>query len=684
MAATVAYHLGNLPGGFLGVDVFFVLSGFLVTSLLLAEVEPDGSISTRPAIDLRAFWLARLRRLTPAVLVVTPTVLWAARVAGWPAARLDELAVDGAATLTWWQNWRQILAGQSYWDPSPSPFRHAWSLSIEEQYYLVWPLVAALVVVGLARRSAPNPRLLRRSIATVAGLGALVSSAWHVILAHRLDRAELSRVYLGTDTRVFALLIGCALACSRWGLRRSSTREVPADRDDGAAAPDGPPGHHPDGEPAGEVGATAGLRTAGTVSTGLLVILAALMEVDDPRLFRSGGFVAVAVLAAVVVASQAASPRLPAATAAMGLGRVVGGALSWLGSRSYAIYLWSWPIQVLASYRWPTMARGLMSAGVVVAALAAAEVSHRLVEDPLRRGQGWAATPRSRRPAWVLGVLAASVSVVGTYGAATVAPVHQRLETADALEQALARPTTAPEVPGPGGEGLGVLVIGDSVSFTIGLYKPERDALPAGLRWLDSRAVIGCGLMAAQGWEYADEEGGFVVPSSGDCVRQADAERLGLAQRPDVVVTFPGAWETQSVRSPDGEVVAARSPRMAEVLGDNLMARAGEAHRVGAAFIVVAWACPGEGTPAARADPEFIDWVNGVFRSAMDRARRSGADARYLEPGPESCTGGLAGTPTEDRRRWMADSNHVLGWQQGLSFWHEWLGPVLVEEMAHG
>ncbi|MBK6855544.1 MAG: acyltransferase [Microthrixaceae bacterium] len=679
MAATVAYHLGYLPGGFIGVDVFFVLSGFLVTSLLLTEVEPDGSETSRAAIDLRSFWVARLRRLTPAVLVVTPTVLWTARVAGWPASRLDELAVDGAATLTWWQNWRQILAGQSYWDPSPSPFRHAWSLSIEEQYYLVWPLVAALVVVGLARRSGWNPWLLRRSIATVAGLGALVSAAWHVILAHRLDRADLSRVYLGTDTRVFALLIGCALACSRWGLRRSFTREDP---DDGAPAPDDPPSRHRAGDTAGEVGTTAGLRNAGAVSTVVLVILAMMMEVDDPRLFRSGGFVAVAMLAAVVVAGQAAPPRLSPATAPMGLGWVVGGLLSWLGSRSYAIYLWSWPIQVLASYRWPTMARGLLSAGVVVSALVAAEVSHRLVEDPLRRGRGWAAAPWRRRPAWVLGVVTASVSVIGAYGAATVAPVHQRLETADALEQALARPSMPPEASGSGAEGLGVLVIGDSVSFTIGLYKPERDALPAGLRWLDSRAVIGCGVMAAQGWEYPDDEGGFVVPSSGDCVRQADAEKLGLAQRPDVVVTFPGAWETEAVRSPDGEVVAARSPRMAEVLSDNLVARATEAHRVGAAFIVVAWACPGEGTPPGRADPEFIDWVNGVFRSAMGRARRSGADARYLEPGPESCTGGLAGTPTEARRGWMADSNHVLGWEQGLSFWNEWLGPALVEEMT--
>jgi len=681
VAATVAYHLGWLRGGFLGVDVFFVLSGFLVTSLLLAEVESASGTGPGRSVDLRAFWGARLRRLTPAVVVVTPTVLWAARAVGWPESRLDELAVDGAATLSWWQNWRQILAGQSYWDPAPSPFRHAWSLAIEEQYYLVWPVIAVVVVVIVGvlghRRSAQNGvRPLRAvtstrfAVGAIAAFGAGVSALWHVVLARRLDASELSRVYLGTDTRAFAILIGCATACSPWGLR-------PSDR--------------PAGHSGATVGRGGGVRAVTVIPVLTLVGAMATVRVDDARFFRYGGFVAVALLASMVVAGQADRPGPgsghgpgsgPGRRAELAwIGSGLGTGLSWLGTRSYAIYLWSWPMQVLAAHRWPDTSRWLLSVGVVGLSLGLAELSHRFVEDPLRRRDRWASQARRRRPAWVVGSMVAVASVVGTYGAASVAPAHQRLDTAEALERALAVPTTAPA--GTAGEdGLGVLVTGDSVSFTIGLYKPEPEELPNGLKWVDSRAVIGCGLLAADRWEYPDGSGGFAPPSSGDCVGQAEAERRGLAQRPDVVVTFPGAWETQAARSPEGEVVTARSTRMAEVLTDNLVTRALDAHRVGSTFIVVAWACPGEGTPSDRSDPEFISWVDRVFRSAMERARRAGADARYLEPGPESCEGGITGTPTEDRRRWMADSNHVLGWDQGKAFWNEWLGPKLVDEMA--
>jgi peptidoglycan/LPS O-acetylase OafA/YrhL len=654
VAATVAYHLGHLRGGFLGVDVFFVLSGFLVTSLLLAEARGGRGV------DLRSFWLARLRRLAPAVFVVVPTVLVGAWLVRWPSSRLDELAVDGAATLTWWQNWHQIVAGQSYWDPSPSPFRHAWSLAIEEQYYVLWPLAVTVLVAWTIRRS----RSGTRTVGAVAGLLAVAGAGWHVALAHRIPVADLSRVYLGTDTRVVALLVGCALGCSRWGVVGASTTAGPS----------------------------RALRGASFVAGGALLVLGATVHVSDPQFFRAGGFVIVALLAAVVVAHQAAvmsdAPGPGVAPAVRDQlragprrlpGVVAAAVLSWLGRRSYGIYLWSWPIQVLAAHRWPDGSRWTRSVAVVAVSLAVAELSFRWLEHPLRHRSGWASSASRRRPAWATGALLSVVAVVAVHGAATPPPAHERLETADALDLASEPPTTA--VPGAS-PGLGVLVLGDSVSFTVGLYKPNPFNLPEGLAWIDSRAVIGCGLLAADGWEYPDEAGTFAAPSGGDCVIQAQVERLGLAQRPDVVVMFPGAWETFPVRSPEGEVIEARSPRMAEVLQATLVDRALAAHEAGGALAVVAWVCPGEGTPAERTDPDFITWVNGVFRSATEAARAQGADARYVEPGPESCTGGPTGEPTDARRVWMADSNHVLGQEQGERFWREWLAPLLVREFT--
>lgn len=146
VAGAIAYHLDLLSGGFLGVEVFFVLSGFLVTALALAEVERSGRLG------LRAFWGRRARRLLPALLLLVPAVGVAAIVVGWAPTRLRSLAFDGAATLTWTANWRQAFAQTTYWSAgSPSPFRHAWSLSIEEQFYALWPL-ALVAAIAVARR----------------------------------------------------------------------------------------------------------------------------------------------------------------------------------------------------------------------------------------------------------------------------------------------------------------------------------------------------------------------------------------------------------------------------------------------------------------------------------------------------------------------------------------------------
>ncbi|MEI2697139.1 MAG: acyltransferase [Microthrixaceae bacterium] len=196
VAAVVAYHLDLLPGGFIGVDLFFVLSGFLITSLLLLRT-PSG------LAELRSWWGRRIRRLTPAVAAVVVAVLVTFGVDG---AATQSLDIDAVATMTWWQNWHLIFADVSYWAPQVSPLRHAWSLSIEEQFYLVWPLFL-MGAVWTARRVG---RSENGAVLAVAAAGTVASFAWAARLAS--VGADLSRVYFGTDTRAGALLLGCAAA----------------------------------------------------------------------------------------------------------------------------------------------------------------------------------------------------------------------------------------------------------------------------------------------------------------------------------------------------------------------------------------------------------------------------------------------------------------------------------------
>ncbi|MGH8994688.1 MAG: acyltransferase family protein, partial [Acidimicrobiales bacterium] len=212
IAAVVAYHLGHLGGGWIGVDVFFVLSGYLITTLILSERRSAGHSA------LGRFWFRRARRLLPAVLLLLVVL----GVYGWangPGVVPAQLRAPGLATLFYFANWQQIAFSHNYFAAftAPTPLVHTWSLAIEEQYYVVWPLLV-VAVGGLAatwwRRRGREPRAVPSGgaprallVVTMALLG--VSVVAMGLVAHLVS---VNRAYLGTDTRAWELLVGATAA----------------------------------------------------------------------------------------------------------------------------------------------------------------------------------------------------------------------------------------------------------------------------------------------------------------------------------------------------------------------------------------------------------------------------------------------------------------------------------------
>ena len=341
VAAVMAFHFGlpGTSGGFLGVDVFFVLSGFLITSLLLGRMHEG-------RLDVLDFWTRRLRRLLPAVLVLMGVmVAWGALVA--PAVSRDGLRGDITGTLFYVANWH-FIATSTYFagDGVPSPLEHTWSLAVEEQFYLVWPLL--LLVVMLVVR---KPRRRVAAVGVIAAAG-LVASA--VRLGLLWASSGQDRAYLGTDSRIFEPLAGALLAAL---LASAAARGL-------------------------VIRAHWVLLVLGGL--GLAWGLASLGGPGGAtRVYADGGAVVVALSTASVIATVAT--RVSGATRMLALP-----AVAYLGRLSYAMYLWHWPLQVWTGrYGWVDLS-GLGTpgrAGVLTAlTVALAALSYHLVEKPVRYG----------------------------------------------------------------------------------------------------------------------------------------------------------------------------------------------------------------------------------------------------------------------------------------------------------
>ena len=362
VAAVMVYHANTewLPGGFLGVEVFFVISGYLITLLLIGEHERTGRVS------LRGFYARRARRLLPALFTLLIAITIYTTVFRDDA--LGQLRGDVVAAVAYVSNWYQIWVGQGYTAAGDfAPLRHLWSLAVEEQFYVVWPLVM-IGLMRLGRRRLPE-------FSQWLALGAVAVTVAVALLYHggpiescdatpeaywQLGDRCLSKVdtlYLSTPTRAGGLLLGAAFAML-WrpvALRRGAIRRH---------------------GPLLDVAAVVGLVGLGALCWFVHIIDAGRA---DPWLFRGGFFVTGLASLLLIAAVTHRGARAGAL-----LGNPV---LLWIGTRSYGLYLYHWPIyQIMRRVAGRPLTIAQFVSALVIAALVT-EVSYRYIESPVRRGQ---------------------------------------------------------------------------------------------------------------------------------------------------------------------------------------------------------------------------------------------------------------------------------------------------------
>lgn len=335
----LAYHLklALFKSGFLGVTVFFVLSGYLITGILISEVEKEGTI------DLKNFWLRRIRRLVPAVMSMAVVIIFVSAVVN--RIIFTKGCKDFLASVLGFNNWWQIFNKVSYFEAAgvPSPFTHCWSLAIETQFYLIYPLIL-LGIYKLAKSRGEGRAKRGLLFAGVTLLLALISVILMIVLFD--PQQDASRVYYGTDTRAFSLLFGALLAIL-WDYRMVPRR----------------------------LSASVNM-VLGSVSFAVLLVMTIAINGSSNFWYRGGQFFGTILTVLMVYAVSGRKTWL-----SRFLSNPV---LKWIGDRSYSIYLWHYPIILLISKGikaswWITLIE-------IVLSVVLAELSYRFIETPIRHG----------------------------------------------------------------------------------------------------------------------------------------------------------------------------------------------------------------------------------------------------------------------------------------------------------
>lgn len=501
---------GGIPGmsgGFIGVDLFFVLSGFLITSLLIDELGRTGRI------DLAGFWIRRVRRLLPALVLMVLTVAIAHELL--PSDAVVGLREDAIAAFFWMANWRFVAQHTDYFTEAgtPSPLQHTWSLGVEEQYYFAWPLLLiaiALLLATRARRRGARATVggVRLTVFLLASAGAAVSATVAEMLASEATR---DRVYFGTDTRAQALLIGAAAAAllvADWPALTAGWSVVRTRRARWVA------------------------RLLPPVGLAVLAV-AAHRATGSAAEFR-GGLLTIVAIAAIAVIAPVALHQTGLVARALAWSPLV-----WLGTISYGVYLWHWPVFLVLNGERTGWSGWALFAVRCAATVALAAVSWWVIEEPIRR---W-------RPMRVA-MLPLGAAVSGTAVAVTVlvVPVVERpvAETGVTPDVAAAaavspsppthqrpRPQTVRHDPN---RPRTVSVFGDSIGWTVMHYLPDTP----GYEFID-HTVVGCSIVRAGPYRWA----GKTIDQGRECDGwPARWTRQVNADKPDVVLLFVGRWET--------------------------------------------------------------------------------------------------------------------------------------------
>jgi len=424
VVAVMLYHLGFtwIPGGFLGVDLFFVISGYVITRLLLDSIEQSGGL------DLRGFYLARARRLLPALIFTVTTTTIAIGI--WAPDTIKRLLTDMPFSLTGTMNWWLVARHQDYFESIGRPplLQHTWSLAVEAQFYLLWPLILYFILKRLGKSRIPIAALV---IAAASGITLLLVS----FSLDASNASKVSHVYFGTDTHSIGLFLGAALAVS-W-IPQNFTVNVSKKAQD---------------------------FIDGIGVFGFIGIIATFLLIDEskPTLYKIAF-----PLAGLFGASIIMSIVHPASRFAPILQNPI---LVWIGQRSYAMYLWHWiifqvtrPSVDLAGQMWALYALRIL----IVFALA--DISLRYVEQPIRRGalklwlKGLKYRTKKERSQQTRTFAAIFVVVLALATVVSVRAVSIGNEQRAVIEEAL----TAPEVSVSAPASDGLWVTGDSVILGI-------------------------------------------------------------------------------------------------------------------------------------------------------------------------------------------------------------------------